>query len=201
MFIQINEKIENPQNPWMGQGGFTLVEVLVVIIVIGILTTMAYLGSNFVYSHRLNAASRGFYSDLQAMRIDALTRASDNASHGFGIRFLSTSQYKLFEFIETEPPSTTPFSWDVVGEEVEVSTKSLPDGVTVNQNFSDDPAGTDNIRIYDKNGRVRNRNWSQIGITYVFHHPKVNDARCVVIAPARIREGIWDVSTTTCRIF
>jgi prepilin-type N-terminal cleavage/methylation domain-containing protein len=182
--------------------GFSLIELLTVVAIMGIIVSVAPLGSEFIYSHRLHAASRELYSDLLAMRFAAMTQGSSSNSHGFGIRFLSESKYTVFEFVEPAVPVSPDcsFHWDALAEEVESYQKELPTGVTVSVGAAQTtPVGNANLLLYDKHGMARTWNWSSVaGFTYRLHHPKVGHDRCVVISAARIREGGWDAATNNC---
>lgn len=178
--------------------GYSLVEVLVVVALVGVIATIATMGSDFVQKHRLTAASRELLGDLQKIRQDAMTRSNPALganSRGFGIRFSSNTTYTTFEFNDC----TGDFIYDANGcagnrEEAGTSQKTLPSSVTVTIGDAGDPTG--NILIYDRRGMARdNNNWNAVGgggRTYVLRRAGVAEVRCVTVTPVRIREGRWD---------
>ena len=168
------------------ESGFSLIEVLIVIALIGIVAAIATMNSDFVQRHQLTAASRGLYSDLQKIRQDALTRGSVANSRGFGIRFASNTSYSTFEFNDADGD----FTYDGTGEESGAAQKTLS-SVAVTIGDAGDP--TNNVLIYDKRGMTRAVNWSSAGgRTYVLRATRVSQARCVSVSTVRIREGVWN---------
>lgn len=173
--------------------GFTLIELIMVVVIIGIIAAIATMGTSLVQKNRLTASSKEFYSDLQKVRMDAMTKSTAATSRGFGIRFSSNSTYTTFEFNDTNDN----FSYDGTGEELGSMQKTITSSVTVTIGAAGDPTGSANMLIYDKHGMGRSSGWSSVSSrTYVFNSSSVADKRCVVISNVRIREGIWD--GTTC---
>lgn len=168
------------------EGGFSLIEMLIVLAIIGIVAAIATMNSDFVQRHQLTAASRGLYSDLQKIRQDALTRGSVANSRGFGLRFASNTTYSTFEFNDADGD----YTYDGTGEESGAAQKTLS-SVTVTIGAAGDP--TNNVLIYDKRGMTRAVNWSSAGgRTYVLRATRVSQARCVSVSTVRIREGLWN---------
>lgn len=167
--------------------GFSLMEMLIVIALIGTVASILIMNSGFVQRQQLTAASRGLYSDLQKIRQDALTRGSVANSRGFGIRFASNASYSIFEFNDADGD----FTYDGAGEESGAVQKTLS-SVTITIGAAGDP--TNNILIYDKRGMTRTVNWSSAGgRTYVLRATGgVSQARCVSVSTVRIREGVWN---------
>ncbi len=170
--------------------GFTLVEVMIVITVIGIMSVIAMLGSDFLTKHRVRSASRGFYADLQALRQNAMSSGTANTSIGRGLKFTSANSFSTFEFLDLN----SNYTYDGVAEENSVSVNTLPGGMTVTLGAAGDPTATP--LLFDRRGLGRSDNWSTVGgRTYVFRHPLANPPACVTISLVRIREGTWDGGT------
>jgi len=179
------------------QNGFTLIELMIVIALMGIMFSLASLGFDLLHRQRLSSAAVELLADLQTVRMSALTKSSDSASRGFGLRFLDDSynSYRTFEFTdngEGTPGNADNYVYDE-GEEVVDFEKTLGAGVVVHIGASGEPFGLDKTLLYDKRGMVRDSTWSSVaGRTYVLTHPSVSQARCVTVSLARIRGGIWN---------
>ena len=178
--------------------GFTLVEILIAIAMMGILSALTYQGFEMLHRHRLNAAAMQLFSDLQKSRQDALTKSQPQPinSRGFGLRFnpdSTATSYLLFEFDDCNDD----FDYDADGcssnrEEASVKEKTLPRGVTMRAGASAMPANE--ILLYDKRGVSRTENWGMKNLTVVLQHPDVSPARCIAVTYARVREGLWNGS-------
>jgi prepilin-type N-terminal cleavage/methylation domain-containing protein len=75
-----------------GQGGFTLVELIAVIVVLGILAITAIVKSAFVVQSNLDAVVKSLRSNLQFAQDLAMTHGS---TYGFHCR--SATQYEIYE--------------------------------------------------------------------------------------------------------
>jgi prepilin-type N-terminal cleavage/methylation domain-containing protein len=180
------------------QDGVTLVELVVVIAIVGVLVSIASLGLNVWHKSRLGAATAELLADMQTVRMNALTESSNLATRGFGLRFMTDDSYKIFEFVDS---GATDFNYEGVSEEVGGYEKTLGAGLTVTLGASGDPTGTTKAVLYDKRGLGRSFNWSTVsGNTYVLRHPNVDRARCITFSAVRIREGVWNDSTSTCTL-
>lgn len=176
--------------------GFSLVELLTVVALIGIVITIAALSSDFIRSHRLTAASRQMLGDFQKVRQDAMTRRTESVtitnSKGFGILFSSNSAYSQFEFNDANDN----YTFDT-GENAEPQQRTFSSGVRVERSDETDPTG--DVYIYDKRGILRDNTWTPVTgtptLTYVLKYSGVSQARCIRIEPVRIREGTWDGAT------
>lgn len=184
--------------------GFTLVELLIVVALMGIMISLASLGFDVLHRQRLSSAAVELLADLQTVRMNALTKRSNPASRGFGLRFLDDSYnaYRTFEFIDDgagTPADADNYEYND-GEEVVDFEKELGAGVEVKIGASgDDPFGREKALLYDKRGMVRNSTWSSVaGRTYVLTHPNVANAKCVTVSRVRIRGGSWN--GTSCDI-
>lgn len=175
--------------------GFSLIELLVVVVLIAIVATIAFMSGDVIKRHRLTAASRQLYGDLQKVRVDAMTRSpSGTSSRGFGIKFNSTTTYTAFEFNDTNGD----FQYAGTGEEANTRQTTMPDSITIQRKSGGslvDPSGSnDDIVIFDKKGLAKNNNWSPIGGTYVLQYTNLSEKRCIMWDDVRIREGVWDGS-------
>lgn len=167
--------------------GLSLIEVIVAVAVVGIVSTTAFLGNDFLTKHQIRSASREFYARLQALRQAAMTKGTANTSIGHGLRFTSNSSYTIFEFLDVD----NDYAYDGVAEEAGSSASDLPAGMTVKIKPAVDP--TTRPLFYDKRGLSRDENWSAVsGRTYIFAHPKADTPTCVTVSTVRIREGLWD---------
>lgn len=184
--------------------GFSLIELFVVLVLMGVTTAIAALGYDYVQGHRLKAASQRLFGDLQRLRQEAMTQRTlppAANSLGFGIRFSpgtglnNADQYILFEFNDLDDN----FTYDGVNEELlPVTTMDLPASVTAK-----DTAGTlldsGDVWIYDPLGIVRTSNWSSVaGNTIVISRYGIPQQRCIAIDAVRIREGVWDDPANKC---
>lgn len=168
-------------------GGFSLIEILVAMAIFGICVSLATMGWSAAKSYRVKTAAQELYSDLQGLRVRAMTESTSN-SRGFGIRFVSSHSYELFEFVDTN----SNFQYDGLSEEADVRERDLPSSIAVKKNASPSTVAGD-IYLYDHRGFLRDTNWgTPAGGTYILSGTGAGQARCVTIAQVRIREGNWN---------
>lgn len=170
--------------------GFTLIEVMIVVAVFGVLTAIAApFTADFIARSRLSSASRELYADLQGLRRDAMTTISAPNGRGYGIRFISDARYELFEFNDLN----NNYRYDAgVGEEFGPEQQDLPANMAFSLGSGGSVPGT--VLLFDKQGLSRSATWSPFGNAFVIRKAGETQGRCVVVALARIREGVWNGS-------
>jgi prepilin-type N-terminal cleavage/methylation domain-containing protein len=188
--------------------GFTLIEVLVVISIIAIMATFASLGMEFIRKEKVSSVTKDLVSDLQRLRIDALTQGPDSGAgavmpnlRGFGMRLASTTSYVTFPFNDAD----SSFTYTAIGEEVLSlkKTKTVSSSIKIEiHNLPEYP-----ILIYDRMG-VPTRYMSDGTAEYMTEETdalilKVQDvsgtaAKCVKVTMNSIRQGAWNDATSSC---
>lgn len=167
------------------EAGFTLVELLIVITVIGVMIAIAALNlAGESKKNRLKEATTQFYSDLKRCRVDAMTKVTDVNTRGYGFKFIDATSYKTFEFNDLD----NDYNYDTApaDEAINPVTITVPYGVQVSSGALTTPL------FFDRRGWVRSASWSTVsGTTFIFSLPGVTTARCVVLSTSRIREGVW----------
>ena len=186
--------------------GFSLIEVMVVITIIAIMAGFAALGMDFIRREKVSSVTKDLVSDLQRLRIDALTQGPDSGTgavmpnlRGFGIRFDSTTSYVTFAFND----ANTNFIYSGTGEEVKAKTKTVSSSIKVEVN--NDAAY--NIVIYDRMGIPTRYKPDGTPKTIATDADalilKVQDVsgaavKCIKVTMNSIRQGAWNASTSSC---
>ncbi len=85
-----------------GEKGFTIVEILIILIIVSILASLAAIGPEFIRNENIAKASKELLADLQGIRQDAMTTGTSANSMGFGIKFVNSQSYTIFEFNDAD---------------------------------------------------------------------------------------------------
>lgn len=178
------------------ESGVTLIELLVAMIIIGIMSSLAYLSMDYVRRERLSSATRELVADIQQARVDALISSSTGTmGMGSGIRFVPSSSYILFAFND----ANLSFAYDGTGEEANPKTRTISSQLSLQiQNTPGDPNYT--VLMYDRTGmpkRYKADGTSIAGdMVIVLSDGTTNNTKCISVTTNAIREGV--LSGTTC---
>lgn len=186
--------------------GFTLIELMVVIAIIGILAGIASLSMDFIRRERVTSATRMLLADFQAVRVDGLTTGPTASTgsvpfmRGAGIRIESSTKYSLFLFNDCNENYT--YEVDGCGgqrEEARVDSKSLSGTLSIRIN----DLGTspnNNILIFDRFGSPRAADWTEVSsMNIIITGPDISLRKCIMVGINKIREGLWDEASSTCK--
>jgi prepilin-type N-terminal cleavage/methylation domain-containing protein len=173
--------------------GFSLLELMVVIMLIGIISAFAQLSADFIRNSRVSSATAELIADLHQARLYAMTRDGKGA----GIRLESPHSYVIFKFIDCNDD----YAYDADTcpgnrrEEEVLIQKKLPDSLLLTKSDPFTSVNND-VRIFDRFGSPRWPTWGVGGITIVLRsEPNSGLIKCVAISKNRIREGVWTNST------
>jgi prepilin-type N-terminal cleavage/methylation domain-containing protein len=181
-------------------GGFTLVELAVVLAIIAIAGTVIAVGPGFLTGEKGKSVSRELLADLQWIRHAAVTQGPDEMApqlRGFGIRMESNRAYRLFRFND----SNSNFQYDGTGEEAPLRSE-----ISIRQRLVSQPLELkikskgklvdpqDTILIFDHLGIPRQANLGFQQMSIVIQAPNISSIpeKCISISFNRIREGLWD---------
>jgi prepilin-type N-terminal cleavage/methylation domain-containing protein len=174
-------------------GGFTFLELMVVICIAGILSAFAYSGKDLIRREQVSSATRELLADIQIARMNAITQAGK----GYGIRFESATTYVLFQFNDCN----NDYNYDANAcdggsrEEANPIRKTISSSVVLSKSNTVKYLDN-NLVIFDTFGRPRQENWGMGMMTILIRHRQdAGIIRCISISMNRIRESIWNGSS------
>ncbi len=174
-----------------GSRGFTLLEMIVVISIVGTLSGMAYLGKDFINRERVSSITRELIADIQRARMDAITQRG----LGVGIRFESSSSYVIFGFNDCN--NDYDYDADTCSgsrEETEIMRKEIPPSVVLRKTNPFNSLDNE-VVIFDKFGHPRRGNWGMGFMTILVRSESDEQyAKCVSISMNRILYKTWNGS-------
>jgi prepilin-type N-terminal cleavage/methylation domain-containing protein len=195
------------------EGGFTLVELLVVLLIIGILLTISTMDMGFAHRSRVTSGTRQLLSDLLATRLDGMVSGPSGIAdamqymRGGGIRLVSTTQYATFRFNDCSQN----YQYDAAGcsglpEETNPQTFNLPRDVEIKRVVGGalvSPTNSVNdIIMFDHLGLLRDYQWnsnlSSLVIVVQYSPSPSVASNCIFVRANRIREGSWNDTTKIC---
>jgi prepilin-type N-terminal cleavage/methylation domain-containing protein len=188
--------------PLFTDGGFTMLEIVVVLTIILIGAALVAIGPGFVSADRISSTSRELFGDLQWIRHAAMTQGPDAGApqlRGFAVRFESEKRYRLFRFNDTNsnfiydgPEEELP-----LGGETASKIKDIPPPLELKRNSGGtlvDPANR--VLIFDHLGIPRAASLGFQQISIAIQNPNTPQVRekCITVSFNRIREGRWNGS-------
>jgi prepilin-type N-terminal cleavage/methylation domain-containing protein len=195
------------------EGGFTLIELFIVLLIIGILVTIATMNTDVKNKSSVTSASRQILGDLLATRLDGMVSGPSGIAdamqymRGGGIRLVSSTQYATFRFNDCNQN----YQYDATGcsglpEETSTQTFKLQTGVEIKRVVGGalvSPTNSVNdIIMFDHLGLLRDYQWnSNISslVIVVQYSPSPSVAsNCIFVRANRIREGSWNATTNNC---
>ena len=190
------------------EGGFTLVELFVVLLIIGILATIATMNTDLKNKSLVTSATRQMLSDLLATRLDGMVSGPSGIAdsmqymRGGGIRLVSTTQYATFRFNDCSQN----YQYDATGcsglpEETNTQTFKLQTGVVeikrvVGGALVSPTNSVNDIIMFDHLGLLRDYQWnsnlSSLVIVVQYSPSPSVASNCIFVRANRIREGSWN---------
>ncbi len=187
-----------------GNKGFSLIELLLVVIIIAIIAGLSMMSTTLIRRERLRASTQTLLADLQKIRTDAMTSGSIvssssgtlNSVAGSGIRFSSPTSYVLFKFNDTD----NDYVDDGAGEEAVSLTQTVNSSEQITLTVNPPSPIATNVIIFDHFGfprySVAPSIWQMLPYTVIkLSYQGVVQIRCISIDTNSIREGLWDGAT------
>jgi prepilin-type N-terminal cleavage/methylation domain-containing protein len=184
-------------------GGFTMLEIVVVLTIILIGAALVAIGPGFVSADRISSTSRELFGDLQWIRHAAMTQGPDAGApqlRGFAVRLESEKRYRLFRFNDTN----SNFIYDGPAEELPLvpgepaaSIKDIPSPLELRINSGGALINPSNrVLIFDHLGIPRAASLGFQQISIAIQNPNTPEVRekCITVSFNRIREGRWNGS-------
>jgi prepilin-type N-terminal cleavage/methylation domain-containing protein len=194
--------------------GFTLVELIVVIAIVGILATFAVMGTAVIRKETVTSRTKEIFADLQKARADAMAGGTSSTDviprniHGVGIQLTSPTTYVIFRFNDVLPmaaliTASGDYQYNGAAEQLIIQTVTLSSVElrVLNGAVLTPPAATPNDTIiFDRFGYPRQTNWTLItNMIIAVRNPNLAGfTRCISIQTNSIREGFYNVATSTC---
>jgi prepilin-type N-terminal cleavage/methylation domain-containing protein len=179
--------------------GMTLMEILIVMVIIGIMSTMASLGYDIVRKQRLSSATRELVADIQQTRVDALTSSpTGTTGQGFGIRFVPPTTYVVFTFDDAD----SSFTYDGAGSNDEKNPQTHIISSQLSIQIINNP--TYDVLMYDRTGAPHLYTHANPGVLFDGTTDMIigikdlssGITQCISVKTNSIREGV--LSGTIC---